>query len=165
MILFILSLHDASQLVSAQEKYGLEEVVWKVPRRQFSAWPYFVSEWNERSISVSLFGLTHPIKFLLMRRSGLEVDVVWRISRSLFSSRPYWYLNKMILFILSLHVAWFLLKRTYGFEEEIVWRIQRGLFNAWPSLICEWNDLINSGSQFCLSFCARGYMVCKVLVE
>ena len=55
-----------------------------LPRRLFSAWPSFVSEWNERSISKSLFGLTHPIKFLLMRRSGLEQDVVWRISRPLF---------------------------------------------------------------------------------
>ena len=30
--------------------YELEEVVWKIPRAQFSAWPSFVSEWNERSI-------------------------------------------------------------------------------------------------------------------
>ena len=54
---------------------GLEEVVWKFPRRLFSAWPSCVSEWNERSIYESLFGLKHPIKFLLMRSYGLEEDV------------------------------------------------------------------------------------------
>ena len=68
----------------------------------------------------SLFGLTHPINFLLMRTYGLEEDAVWRISRLLFSSWSTWYLYKMSLFILSLHVAWFLLKKTYGFQEEIV---------------------------------------------
>ena len=65
-----------------------------------------------------------------------------------------------ILFILSLH----LLKRTDGFEEEIAWRNPRWLFNAWPSLISEWNDLSNSGSLFCLSFCSRGYMVWKKIL-
>ena len=60
--------------------------------------------------------------------------------------------------------AWFLLKRTYGFEEAIARRIPRWLFNAWPSLISEWNDLSNSGSPFCLSFCSRGYMVWKKIL-
>ena len=32
----------------------------------------FVSKWNERSISKSLFGMTHPIKFLLMK------NIVWK---------------------------------------------------------------------------------------
>ena len=68
-----------------------------------------------------------------------------------------------ILFILSLHIVWFLFKRTYVFEE-IAWRIPRWLFNAWPSLISEWNDLSNSGSPFCLSFCSRGYMVWKKIL-
>ena len=57
--------------------YGLEEVVWKNPRRPFSAWPSFVSKWNGRSIYEALFGLKHPIKFLLNRTYGLEEDVVW----------------------------------------------------------------------------------------
>ena len=70
----------------------------------------------------------------------------------------------MILFILSLHVACYLLKRTNGFKEEIVWRIPRWLLYAWPYLISEWNDLINSGSPFCLSFCSRGYMVWKKIL-
>ena len=35
----------------------------------------FVSEWNERSIYESIFGLRHQIKFLLMRSYGLEEDV------------------------------------------------------------------------------------------
>ena len=66
---------------------GLEGVVWKIPRRLFGAWPSFVSEWNERSISESIFGLKHQIKFLLMRTYGLEEDVFfWRISRLQFSS-------------------------------------------------------------------------------
>ena len=54
-------------------------------------------------------------------------------SKLLFSSRPSWYLNRISLFIQSLHIAWFLLKKTYGFEEKIVWRIPRVLFYAWPS--------------------------------
>ena len=72
--------------------YGLEEVVWKIPRRLFSAWPSFVSKWYERSIYESLFGLKHPIKILLMRTYGLEEDVVWQKSRLLFSSCSSWYL-------------------------------------------------------------------------
>ena len=72
--------------------YGLEEVVWKIPKRLFIAWPYFVSKWNERSIYESLFGLKHPIKFLLMRTYSLEEDNVWQISRLLFRSWPSWYL-------------------------------------------------------------------------
>ena len=36
----------------------------------------FCIEWNERIISESHFGLTHPIRFLLMRTNGLEEDVV-----------------------------------------------------------------------------------------
>ena len=72
--------------------YGLEEVVWKIPRRLFSAWPSFVSELNERSIYESLCGLKHPIKFLLIRTYSLKEDVVWKISRLLFKSWPPWYL-------------------------------------------------------------------------
>ena len=72
--------------------YGLEEVVWKIPKRLFSAWPSFVSKWNERSIYESFFGLKPPITFLLIRTYGLEEDGVWQISRLLFSSWPSWYL-------------------------------------------------------------------------
>ena len=44
--------------------------------------------------------------------------------------------------------------------------IKIALFNAWPSLISEWNDLSNSGSSFCLSFCSNGYIVWeKILFE
>ena len=68
--------------------YGLEEVVWKIPRRLFIAWPSLISEWNKRSISKSLSGLTYSINFLLMRRYGFEEHVVWRISRWLFSGWP-----------------------------------------------------------------------------
>ena len=71
--------------------YGWE-VFGKIPRRLFSAWSSFVSKWNERSIYQSLFGLKHPIKFLLMRTYRLEEDFVWQISRLLFSSWPSWYL-------------------------------------------------------------------------
>ena len=140
--------------------YGLEEVVWKIPRRLLRAWSSFVSKWNERSIYEYRFALKHPIKFLLMRTYGLEEDVVWQISRLLFSSWPSWYLN----LIWASMFAWFLLKRTYGFEEAIAWRIPRWLFNAWPSLISKWNDLSNSDSPFCLSFCSKGYMVWKKIL-
>ena len=56
--------------------YGFKEVICKMPRRLLSALTYFVSEWNERSIYESLFGLKRPIKFLLMKTYSLEVDVV-----------------------------------------------------------------------------------------
>ena len=36
---------------------------------------FIISEWNERSISESLFVLTHSIKFLLMRTFGSEEDL------------------------------------------------------------------------------------------
>ena len=61
-------------------------------------------------------------------------------------------------------VAWFPLKSTYGFEVEIAWRIPRWLLNAWPSLISERNDMSNSGSPFCLSFCSRRFMVWKKIL-
>ena len=130
----------------------LEEVVWKNPRRLFSACQSFVSERNERSIFESLFGLTHPINFPLMTTYGLEEDAVWRLSRLLLSSWSTWYLNKMSLFILSPHVAGFLLKNKYGFQEEIVLKIPRWLFYAWPSLIFEWINLSNNSvSPFLVS--------------
>ena len=50
----------------------------------------YLSEMKEAFMS--LFGLKHPIKFLLMRKYGLEEDNVWQISRLLFSSWPSWYL-------------------------------------------------------------------------
>ena len=69
-------LHDASHQVFALENIWVGRSCSKIPRRLFSAEPSFVSEWNERSISKSLFGLTHPIKFLPVRTYGLEEDVV-----------------------------------------------------------------------------------------
>ena len=110
----------------------------------------WVSFWPEASNQVSAHG-----------DICLEEDVVRLISRLLFSSWPSWYLNKMILSIMSLRVVRFILKRTYGFGEETAWRIPRRLLNAWPPLISEWNDLSNSGSPFCLSSCSRWYMVWK----
>ena len=35
----------------------------------------------------------------------------------------------------------FLRKRLCGLEEDVDWRIPRWLFSAWPSLMCEWDDL------------------------
>ena len=61
----------------------------KILRRKFSAWPSLVYEWNERCISKSLFGLTNPIKLLLIRTYGFEEDVVCRISRWLYSGWPF----------------------------------------------------------------------------
>ena len=136
--------------------YGLEKVVWKIPKRLFSAWPSFVSKWNERSIYESFFGLKHPITFLLIKTYSLEEDGVWQISRLLLV-----FGHPDIFFILSLHVCLVSAEEDNGFEEEIAWRIPRWLFNAWPSLISEWNDLSNSGSPFYLCFCSRGYMVWK----
>ena len=112
----------------------------------------------------AIFGLTHPIKFLLTRTYCLEEDVALSLSGLLFSSWLTKYLNKMSLFILSLHVAWFLLKRTFGFQEEVVSRIPRWLFYAWPSLISEWIDLSNSVSPFYLSLRSNRYLVWKKMI-
>ena len=158
--LFILSLHVVwciPIIFCSREYMGLEEVVWKNPKRLFSAWPSFVSKWNERSIYESLLSLKHPITFLLIRTYGLEEDGVWQISRLLFSSWPSWYL----LYSEPPCLPGLCSRGHYGFEEEIAWRIPRWLFNAWPPLISEWNDLSNSGSPFYLSFCSRWYMVWK----
>ena len=35
----------------------------------------------------------------------------------------------------------FLLKRIYGLEEDVGRLFQKWLFSAWPSLMCEWDDL------------------------
>ena len=124
--------------------YG-SEVVWKIPRRLFSAWPSFVSKWNEKAFT-SLF-LASSIQSSFCSWGHM----VWR--RMLFDKYQDCCLvlgHPDILFILSLHVVWFLFKRTYVFEEEIARRIPRGLFNAWPSLISEWNNLSNSGAPFAL---------------
>ena len=84
-LFWVSMLHDASIRFLFKRIYRLEEDVWKIPRRLFSAWPSLVSEWNERSISKSQFGLTNPIKFLLIWTYGLEEEVVWRISIWLLS--------------------------------------------------------------------------------
>ena len=68
--------YDAFHLVSDQENIWVGRSCMKILRRMFSAWPSFVSEWNERCISESLFGLTNSIKLLLIRTYGLEEDVV-----------------------------------------------------------------------------------------
>ena len=102
---------------------GLEEAVWKIPWRLFSACQSFVSERNERSI----FGLTHPIKFLLMRTYGLEVDAVWRISRLLFSSWSTWYLIKMSLFWASM-LPGFCSREHMVFKQKLFKEFQDGCF-------------------------------------
>ena len=91
--------------------------------------------------------------------------MVWR--RMLFDKYPDCCLvlgHPDILFILSLHVCLVSAQEDIWFEEDIAWRIPRWLFNAWPSLISEWNDLSNSGSSFCLSFCSNGYIVWKKIL-
>ena len=35
----------------------------------------------------------------------------------------------------------FLFMRIYGLEEDVGWRIPRWLFSAWPSLMCEWDNI------------------------
>ena len=42
---------------------GWKKLVDKIPRRLFTARPPLISEWNKRSISKSLFGLTYPLSF------------------------------------------------------------------------------------------------------
>ena len=68
--------YDAFHLVSVQENIWVGRSCMKILRSMFSIWPSLVSEWNERCISKSLFGLTNPIKLLLIRTYGLEEDVV-----------------------------------------------------------------------------------------
>ena len=84
-----------SYMPAASHKVSVQENIWvgrsclkKSKNTVLIAWPSLVSEWNERSISKSLFGLTHPIKFLLMRTYGLEEDVVLIISRWLLIGWP-----------------------------------------------------------------------------
>ena len=55
--------------------YGSEDVVGRISRWLFSAWPFLISEWDDFSYSESECCLTHPIKFLLDRIYGLK-DVV-----------------------------------------------------------------------------------------
>ena len=55
--------------------YGLEDVVWRISRCQFSEWPFLISEWDNFSYSESQCCMTHPIKFLLDTIYGLD-DVV-----------------------------------------------------------------------------------------
>ena len=86
-----------------------------------------------------------------------------------------WFVNGVILAILSLHNAGslnikFLLKLTYGLEEDVGWKIHRWLFSAWPSLICKSDNFAISESPFCrkpsISFWSKNYMVWKkMLVE
>ena len=43
--------------------YGLGDVVWKISRWLFSAWPFVISEWDDFSYSESPCCLTHPSSF------------------------------------------------------------------------------------------------------
>ena len=65
--------------------YGFEHGIWRISIWLFSVWPFLISEWDDFSYPESPCCRTHPIKFQLETIYGLE-DVVWRISRSLFSS-------------------------------------------------------------------------------
>ena len=56
---------EAFHQVSAQENKWFGRRCWRIPRWLFSSWPSFLSEWNIRYFSKSLFGLTHPIRLLL----------------------------------------------------------------------------------------------------
>ena len=117
--------------------YGFEvEIAWRIPRWLLNAWPSLISERNDMSNSGSR-SIKIAVQFLAILI-------------------PYLFWASM--------VAWFPLKSTYGFEVEIAWRIPRWLLNAWPSLISERNDMSNSGSPFCLSFCSRRFMVWKKIL-
>ena len=87
--------------------YGLEEDVgWRISRWLFSAWPFLICDWDDFSFSESPSCLIHPIKFLLETIFGLE-DVVWiKYKEGCSVLGHLWFVNGMILFILSLHVVW-----------------------------------------------------------
>ena len=59
----------------------------------------------------------------------------------------------------------FLLKRIYGLEENVGWWIPRWLLSAKQSLICLLFLSLHVARSLPSSFCSRGYMVWKMLVE
>ena len=91
---------------SRKRIYGLEYVVWRIWRWLFSAQPFLICAWDEFGFSESPNCLIHPIKFLLVTIYELG-DVVWiKYEDGCLVFGHLWYVNGMILFILSLHVAW-----------------------------------------------------------
>ena len=84
---------------------GLEEVVWKIPRRLFIAWPSFVSEWNERSISECFLAWHILSSFCSWGHT------VWKVLFEDFHDGglmlgPLWHLKGMILAFLCSLSAW-----------------------------------------------------------
>ena len=143
--------------------YGLEDVVWRISRWLFSAWPFLISEWDYFSYSESQCCLTHPIKFLL--------DTIYTGWKMLFEE----YQDVCLVLIsewndlihsespcCKMHPNKFLLKRIYGLEE-VVWKIPRRLFSAWPSFVSKWNEKAFTSlflaSSIQSSFCSWGHMV------
>ena len=135
---------------------GLEEVVWKIPRRLFSACQSLVSERNERSIFESIF---------------------WSDASNQFSSHEdIWFEGRYCL-VFGPPDIWI-----YGFiyteppcwlvsAQENIWFSRRnclknskmdGCFYAWPSLIFKWIDLSNdSVSPFCVSLRSNRHLFLK----
>ena len=123
--------------------YGLkEDVGWSNPRWLFGVWLSLICEYGDCNYSESLCCLRHPIKFLLKRIYGLE-EVLFKEQQSGCKDLGHlWFLNRMILLILSLHVAWCLpsgfCSREYMGWKKLFKKIPRRLFSAWPSLVSEW---------------------------
>ena len=89
--------------------YGLEDVGWRIPRWLFRTRPSLIFEWDYFSYSEFLCCLTHPIIFFLKRIYGLEEMLFKEQKDGRWVLGHLSFLNGMILFILSLHVAWCLL--------------------------------------------------------
>ena len=68
-------LPEAFHPVSAQGIYGLEDVVWRIPRWLLRAWLSWMCEWDDLAISESSCCKKPSIKFLLKRIYGLEEDI------------------------------------------------------------------------------------------
>ena len=118
-------------ILSLKKALNIEDVGWRIPWRQLSAWPLLVSECND--LSIWLYWLMPTIKALSKRTYGLE-DVVWRIPIWLFSAWPF-LISEWDDFSFSefpsclTHHIKFLLETIYGLED-VVWRILRCLFSS-----------------------------------
>ena len=125
--------------------YGLEEDVgWRIPKWLCSAWLSLM--WDRMIYAISPC-CQNPSSNICARDYMVRKEMVdeefkdgWIVHGHL------WCVNGVIFAILESPYCWnpsikFLIKRIYGLEEDVGWRIRRWLFTAWPSLMCEWDDI------------------------
>ena len=102
-------LEDSHQFY-AKRKYGLEDVVWRIPRWLLSAWSSLISKLKDLGYSECQEGINFGRCCL---KKPMKAEKV---------RGHLWYLNGMKETFLSLFLAWFIQSSFCSWRQMFVWR-------------------------------------------